>query len=76
MSYFITTTEKVIVEELVKLFKNNVQKLHMLSESMTLDKGLQFAVRLMKKLNKILEIETKLLIVFHLQTDKQMEKMN
>ena len=38
----------------------------MLPRSMTLDKGLQFAVRLMKKLNKILEIETKLLIVFHL----------
>ena len=76
MSYFITTTKKVIVEGLVKLFKNNIQKLHMLPRSMTLDKGLQFAVRLMKKLNKILEIETKLLIVFHLQTDKQMEKMN
>jgi len=35
MSYFITTTEKVIVEGLVKLFKNNVWKLYMLSESMT-----------------------------------------
>ena len=37
-----------------------------LPKSMTLDKGLQFAVRLIKELNKILEIETKLLTVFHL----------
>ena len=43
---------------------------------MTLDKGLQFIARLIKKLNKILRIETKLLIVFHLQTDKQVERMN
>ena len=50
MSYFITTTEKIIVEGLVKLFKNNVWKLHMLPESVTLDKGLQFAARLMKEL--------------------------
>jgi len=30
----------------------------------------------MKKLNKMLRIETRLLIVFHSQTDGQMEQMN
>jgi len=33
-------------------------------------------VELIKKLNKMLEIETKLLILFHLQTDSQTERMN
>ena len=31
---------------------------------------------LTKELNRMLEIETKLLTVFHLQTDGQMEQMN
>jgi len=37
-------------------------------------KGL--AKLLMKKLNEVLEIETKLLTAFHPQTDRQMEKTN
>ena len=37
---------------------------------------LQFAVELMKELNKMLEIETKLLILFHPQIDGQTKKMN
>ena len=38
--------------------------------------GLQFAAKLTKKLNRMLEIETKLLTAFHPQTDGQMEQMN
>ena len=37
-----------------------------------LDREPQFAVELIKKLNRILDIETKLLIAFHPQTDRQM----
>ena len=33
-------------------------------------------VGLMKELNKMLEIEMKLLIAFHPQTDEQMERTN
>jgi len=45
-------------------------------ESMVLDRGSQFATELTKKLNSILGIETKLLTVFHSQTDSQIERMN
>ena len=45
-------------------------KLHRLLKSMILDKGLQFAAELTKKLNKTLEIETKLSMAFHPQTDR------
>jgi len=34
------------------------------------DRGLQLAARLMKKLNEMLEIETKLSIAFYSQIDK------
>jgi len=40
------------------------------------DRGLQFAVEMMKELNKMLGIETKLLTSFHLQIDGQIERMN
>ena len=43
---------------------------------MILDGGPQFVAELIKELNKMLEIEIKLLILFHLQTDSQIERMN
>jgi len=76
MTYFAATTERTSVEGLTRLFRNNVWKLHGLSESMVSDRGLQFAAELTKELNRTLGIETKLLTAFHLQTDGQMEWMN
>jgi len=64
--YFITTIEKVIVEGLVKLYKDNIWKLYRLPESVILNRGPQFVVGLMKKLNEMLEIETKLPTAFYL----------
>ena len=40
------------------------------------NRRLQFAVELMKELNKMLGIETKLSISSYLQTDSQIEKIN
>jgi len=40
------------------------------------DRGPQFVVELTRELDKILKIETKLLILFYSQTDGQMEKIN
>ena len=40
MLYFIATIEKIIVEGLVRLFKDNIWKLHRLLESMILNRGL------------------------------------
>jgi len=69
--HFVATTEG-----LARLFRNNVWKLHKLPESVVSDKRPQFALKLTKELNRMLGIETKLLILFHPQTDGQMEKMN
>ena len=73
MTHFVATIEEILVEELARLFRNNIWKLHGLLESVVSDKGPQFAVELTKKLNRMLEIQTKLLILFHPQTDGQTE---
>ena len=50
--------------------------MHELPESVVLDKVPQFAAELTKEFNSMLEIETKLLIAFHSQTNGQTERMN
>ena len=66
----------MIVEGLARLFRDNVQKLHRLLESVVLDRELQFAAELTKELNQMLEIKTKLLTAFYLQTNSQIERIN
>ena len=67
MIYFVATTEGTLAKGLARLFRDNVWKPHRLSESIVLDRGLQFAAEMTKELNKILEIETKLLVSYYLQ---------
>ena len=76
MTHFVATIEGISAEGLVRLFKNNIWKLHGLLESVVLDRGLQFMAELTKKLNRMLRIETRLLTVFHPQTDGQTEQIN
>ena len=65
--------EGILAEGLVRLFRNNVWKLHSLLESVISDRGSQFVAELTKKLNKMLEIKTMLLTVFHPHTNGQIE---
>jgi len=68
MAHFVPTTEKTSVEGLARLFRDYIWKLHGLPESIMSDRGAQFAAGLMRELNKMLGIETKLSIAFHPQT--------
>jgi len=68
--------EKIAVEGLARLFRNNMWKLYKLPECVILNKGSQFVVGLIKKLNKILGIKMKLSTAFHPQTNRQMERTN
>jgi len=76
MVHFIPTTEKISAKELARLFKNNIWKLHGLSESIISDRGLQFTAGIIQELNRILEIESKLSTAFYPQTDEQTERVN
>ena len=76
MTYFVATIEGITVEELARLFKDNVWKLHRLLESIVSDQEPQFAMEMTKELNRMLGIETKLSISYHPQTDEQIKRMN
>ena len=73
IAHFMATTEEMTVERLARLFRDNIWKLHGLPESVISNREPQFAVELTRELNKMLEIEMKLLMAFHPQTDRQME---
>ena len=74
--HFIPTMKKTSAEGLAQLFRDNVQKLHSLPESIISDRRPQFAAGLMRELNRILGIKSKLSTVFHPQTDKQTKRVN
>jgi len=76
MAHFVPTTERTSAEGLARLFRDNIWKLHGLPDSIISDRGPQFAAGIIKELNRMLGIETKLSIAFHPQTDGQMERMN
>ena len=76
ISRFVATTEKMTAEGLARLFRDNVWKLHRLPESVISDRGPQFAAGLIRELNKMLGIETKLSMAYHPETDGQTERTN
>jgi len=76
MAHFVPTTERTSAEGLARLFRDNIWKLHGLPDSIISDRGPQFVTGIMKELNHMLGIETKLSTAFHPQTDSQMERMN
>ena len=65
IAHFVATIEGTLAEGLARLFRNNMWKLYGLPESVISDRGLQFIAELTKELNKMLGIETTLLIAFH-----------
>jgi len=76
IAHFIPTTEKITAEGLARLFRDNVWKLHGLPESIISDRGPQFAAGVIRELNVMLGIDSKLLTAFHPQIDGQTERMN
>jgi len=76
MAYFIVTIEKTSAERLVRLFRNHIWKLYRLLESIISDKEVQFAAEMIRELNELLRIQTKLSMAYHPQMDRQTEKVN
>jgi len=76
MAHFVATIKETTVEGLARLFRDNVWKLHGLPKSVISNRRPQFAAELTKELNKMLEIKTRLLTIFHSQTDRQIEWIN
>jgi len=51
MAHFVLTMEKTSAEGVTRLFQDNVWKLHGLPESIITDRGVQFAIGMMRELN-------------------------
>ena len=54
IAHFVAMTEEMMAEGLARLFRDNIQKLYGLPESVISNRGLQFATELMKESNKML----------------------
>ena len=76
IAHFVPTMEKTLIERVVRLFQNNIWKLYSLLESIIIDRRVQFVAEMIKELNNILGIDTKLSIVYYLQTNGQTKRMN
>jgi len=76
MVHFIATMERTSAEGLARLFRDQVWKLHRLPESIVSDREVQFVAGMIKELNNLLGIQTKLSTAYHPQTDGQTERVN
>ncbi len=76
MTHVMPTTSTVTAEGVVRLFRDNVWKLHGLPEKVLSNRGPQFASRVMRELNRLLGIKTATSTAFHPQTDGQTERVN
>ena len=76
MVHLVPTTEELSALGLAKLYRDHVWKIHGLPNSIISDRGPQFASQVMKELNTLLGIRTKLSTAFHPQTDGQTERVN
>ena len=76
MVHFIPTTEKMMAEGLAKLFRDNMQKLYSLPKSIISDREPQFTAGLMRELNQMLGIKSKMSMAFYPQVDSQTERIN
>ena len=76
MTHFVATIQRISARGLARLFRDNMWKLHRLLKSIVLDRGPQFAAEMIKELNSMLGIKTKLSTSYYPQTDGQTEKIN
>ncbi|KAH0614661.1 uncharacterized protein H6S33_000297 [Morchella sextelata] len=73
MRHLIPTTKEADSKGVVRLYIDNVWKLHGLPETMVSDRGTQFVAEFWRSLCDRLEISPKFSTAFHPQTDGQTE---
>ena len=63
-------------EEIMKIYRDDIWKLHGVPRKILSDRGPQFASKFIKKFTKVLGTKRQLSTVYHPQTDGQMERIN
>ena len=69
-------TTNILSEEIVKIYRDNIWKLHGIPRKILSDQGPQFALRFMEEFTKVLGTKRQLSTVYHPQTDGQTEWIN
>jgi hypothetical protein len=73
MAHFIPCTKTVTEEETIKLFLDNIYRIHGLPNDIVSDRGTQFTSNFWRGFFQLLSVKINLSIMYHLQTDGQIE---
>ena len=69
-------TTNVSSEGIVKIYRDNIWKLHRIPRKILSDRGPQFTSKFMEEFTKALGTKRQLLTAYHPQTDSQTERIN
>ena len=70
------TTMNISSERIVKIYRDEIWKLHEVPRTIFSNRGPQFASKFMEEFTKVLETKRKLSMAYHSQTDGQIERIN
>ena len=66
----------ISLEEITKIYRVNIWKLHGISRKIFSDRKPQFASKFVEEFTKVLGTKRQLLMAYHPQTDSQTERIN
>jgi len=70
------TMMNISLEEIAKIYRDKIWKLHGVPRTILSDQGPQFALKFMEEFTKVLGTKRKLSMAYHSQTDGQTERIN
>ena len=76
MTHFIPCNKTITSKETARLFINNIYKYHGLPDDIISNCGMQFVSKFWQSLFKILQVEIKLSLTYHLQTHGHTQQIN
>jgi len=63
-------------EGIVKIYRNEIWKLHRVPKKILSNRGPQFVLRFMEELTRVLRTKRMLSMAYHPQSDKQTKRIN
>ena len=70
------TMTNISSEEIVKIYRDDIWKLHRIPRKILSNRGPQFASKFMEEFTKALKTKRQLSMAYHPQIDGQMERIN
>jgi len=76
MIHLKAATMNVSLEEIAKIYRDDIWRLYRIPRKILSDRGPQFALKFMEEFTKALGTKRQLSTAYHLQTDGQTERIN